>query len=646
MIFEWWTTDTKGGTFVEWLFNTTSFLPYIGNSLNDIFYQGLLFDACTLFTTNEWVTTYTNSLCNVSTRDNQVYTVALSTGVIRSDGTPLTIDDVYFTYADILVGNQWDIPALSVYSDITIERNINNTLKVTFPKKSPDNNLFFTQFILPKHILSEKDLMFYRDTFARQIVYTNCASIKPGSSDANSLIFDVTKCSDTKLWFYQIKTFADYESFIASVSNPAQSIIDVYVWSDQTSWYTAKELISNDYVSVFFNTTSERLRVRWRRSLAWLIQGAFYNGEETNYIVKDQWVFNKFVSTGTNVSEFLQRITPDASISKKDLEDSWVKALTGTSLQLFEKERKYAYYTTGKASNITIQLILDQVYDNVGFSIESKDFGGFKTLYKDKKEAWHTITASSFQPGLNTITFYTKNKEGKKINIGSLLLYILSDQVSAETSVADDAKITIIYQYNATSDFVIQRLKSIFLEAEILPYFEFVWFQTASELEGKLLTNTYDIAIMNIEKWLKRDIGPILRASEPHINPSQYVNPQFISLFDQYIQSQETSTAVRNQLQEIYIRDVPFIILGKEVQFLHVKDTMYNRLAGVLTGKLYEHTRRDIIYKNVVLTNNIHIDISQTKGISWFLDFVWDTLYNGFVPSVDAASNTGSTNDI
>jgi hypothetical protein len=55
---------------------------------------------------------------------------------------------------------------LDGYSNISIIANEENeTLQVVFPKASVDNMIFFTNFILPAHLLANQDLETYVRTF-------------------------------------------------------------------------------------------------------------------------------------------------------------------------------------------------------------------------------------------------------------------------------------------------------------------------------------------------------------------------------------------------------------------------------------------------------------------------------------------------
>lgn len=171
----------------------------------------------------------------------------------------MSIDDVYFTYNSIIKSNMWQLTNLAAYKDISIEKLPNNSLKVSFAKKSVDNSLFFSQFILPKHILENTDFTYYTTTFARNPVYTNCSSIKSQATDDYSLIFDMKNCQDTNLGFYQIKNLESYDKFVQNTPDPSASIIDAYIGHGQLAGYVTKDLISNNYVTLFFNTKSEKL---------------------------------------------------------------------------------------------------------------------------------------------------------------------------------------------------------------------------------------------------------------------------------------------------------------------------------------------------------------------------------------------------
>ncbi len=75
--YAWFSSDqlsSKGGTFVEGIFDTTSYLPYLRSDVQSLFYQGLLFNSCLKESDNGSIV---SDLCDVTTTDNQTYTVTL-----------------------------------------------------------------------------------------------------------------------------------------------------------------------------------------------------------------------------------------------------------------------------------------------------------------------------------------------------------------------------------------------------------------------------------------------------------------------------------------------------------------------------------------------------------------------------------------
>ncbi|MEI6119237.1 MAG: hypothetical protein WCP92_08850 [bacterium] len=115
--------------------------------------------------------------------------------------------------------NMWKLPLLNQYSDITIVKDVNNTLKVTFPNSSSDNILFFTNYILPQHMLANSEVSDYTSLFAFKPVYSNCANLVSQSNDEYSLIFNLANCNQSNLNFYQVKNTTSFEAFTTSINN-------------------------------------------------------------------------------------------------------------------------------------------------------------------------------------------------------------------------------------------------------------------------------------------------------------------------------------------------------------------------------------------------------------------------------------------
>lgn len=78
----------------------------------------------------------------------------------------MSIEDIYFTYEKILRSNIWDIKTLTTYQDVKVSLEADQKIKIIFPTSTTDNNLFFTAYILPKHVLEYANLEMYKTIFA------------------------------------------------------------------------------------------------------------------------------------------------------------------------------------------------------------------------------------------------------------------------------------------------------------------------------------------------------------------------------------------------------------------------------------------------------------------------------------------------
>jgi len=95
---------------------------------------------------------FKDDLCHVRTTDYKTFLIKIADDKKWSDGDPITLNDVLFTYNDIIVNNAWVLSTLDNYQNIEINAS-EKKLEVIFPYPSIDNQIFFTNFILPQHAL-------------------------------------------------------------------------------------------------------------------------------------------------------------------------------------------------------------------------------------------------------------------------------------------------------------------------------------------------------------------------------------------------------------------------------------------------------------------------------------------------------------
>lgn len=611
--------SSKGGTFVEWIFDSTSYLPYLRTDEQSYFYQWLLFNSCLKHILTNTGSFYQQDLCEITTTDEQSYLLSFSGNAIRSDWTPLNIDDIIFSYDDVVVKNKRNIKSLSIYNDIKISRESSNQLRILFPRASIDNKLFFTQYILPKHILQDFDFQSYRDVFSVQPIYTNCANIVPQTNDQYSLIFNLVNCKDTHLNFYQIKNLISFDQFKNSDKGPENSIIDVYLWENALSGYTDKKLMTNKIVTVFFNTNSDKLRVRTRRALGWLIKRNFYTTGYDNYVIKNaDGLFDVFLSTGLNIKEYLNTIESD-TISKKDLVDSKVQELP-TSISITGNEQKLVFFIEQENTPKSLNIRFSNTYDSVSLEHQGKTIYDKTYNSKNKKATFKLLDAGSFEHGINKYILHGTQK-WKKFTIATIDIYNIIPRPTTSTTINP---ISVVYFNSPNYLPIIERIKTIFEKAEISEYFSFIWIDDPDEFQSTLLLWDYDISLNTIDMWERKDITKLFATDSAKTNPSQYQNQNLISLLQQYTSKQDIK--ILNQINEIYAKDMPFVILGKAFVPIHIKDKLVNKIYTTTWTQLYDFNWRNTIYTTLELVNNLHIDWKKVWDFKNFSKFIKESL--------------------
>ncbi|HPC34784.1 MAG TPA: hypothetical protein PLP73_03890, partial [Candidatus Absconditabacterales bacterium] len=561
---------------------------------------------------------YKNKLCDVSTRDYKTYHVSLLTGGIRSDGVPLSIEDVFFTYDEIIRHNSFKLTHLDKYSDISVEME-GNKVKVVFENSSEDNSLFFANYILPKHALLSPNIDMYQQSFAIEPVYSNCAKIKSQSTDQYSLIFDLSDCKDTNLGFYQIKNTISFNNFKESINQLNGSIIDAYIGDENLKGYQTINLESNRLVTLFFNTKSEKMTVRLRRALGGLIENKFFDSDEDEYMKKyDRDIFVKYTSTGANIGEFLNRIDTKGGLGKQELIESGINEFTG-NLNFSNKQKAYAFYTEDSKQEFMLNLKFENSYDKIAIQHNSGDLYYPSTYSKKNQSANYGIASKNknLNLGLNSYTIFGFNKD-KKEQIGSINLYNLYNNTNNGVGIKEDLK--ILYFDNNLSNYIIAKLKQIFKDMAIEDRFTYKKSSDINELEGILTAGEYDIYLNIIDMGLTTDMSKLFSVENPKNNPSQYSNARLVSLLKQYNESKNKSKIIE-EINNIHSTDMPIVVLGRQYIKLNLKESMLNKL-DIEKLNMYEYNRRNEIYNNLSLTENIYIDKEKAKNLKNFWDFI------------------------
>ncbi len=576
---KWW-------TFVEGIYEPISYLPYRWDHEKNHFYQTLLFPGC-----EGWIDW---SLCDITTTDDKVYTITIKTWHQWSDKSPFTLDDIIFSYQDIVISNLWEQPYLSQYQDIFMSESEENAnaLLITFPTATTENRKFFELPIIPYHSMKELDLEEYVKKFALKPITLSCVRLET-SSDSDSLIFDLSSCNNSYINYYQIKSFESLQQ-LQDHLNSLKNIVSFYYGNSDGHGYNLLPIQDNYFITMFFNTKSTKLSPRIQRSVGWFVDYNLWQQSHTWYMTKYEWLLSRYQTTGGNLWEYIKEKNPYLAYDKALLEQGGVRSLPNV-FTIDRAKRKSAFYlnaTDQKEYSFTIETT-DPVLNLKAKSDKSVRYLTTKSENNNKK---HTITFSIWADQqvvewLNSITvggtvLWTKQE------VASIDIYYLG-----KTSITNTInKLKIITLDNKISNYLRAKLQQSFEQYNIQDLFEFVVYTNKDDFLKAIAAKDYDIVLSTIKMESLADIHTILNSQDPQINQSLYFNPTL----NQFV-AENRRTDVRN----IFSTEMPFFIVGQMMKPYWLRsDVIFN-----YTGDYSETNLRDIIIKNVSTVSR-----NQIKG--------------------------------
>lgn len=611
VVSKWW-------TYIEWLTSSTSYLPYLNTDPQSYFYQSLLFRSCMDFQREEnWQVVYTPDLCNVETQDNQNYTVTLKDQVSWSNWVPMSINDLFFTFQDIIALNKLDFSWNEIRNGTEVTQE-SDVITVTFPTQSSDNMLFFTNHILPKHVLLEPNIDMYKQDFGRSPVYNWCAKIQEQSKDIYSLIFDLSECSDSNIAYYQLKQIGTIDDFAATLEWWKWSIIDTYIWSQTLTWYSKQELMTDKYAILFFNTDSNNMLVRTRRALWWFIK---YNLDFSNtdlFHEYDWTLFNQFWSTWTNLEDFIELSAWD-SISRKSLMDSWVWEIP-EEISIRDTNRAFLYYVDEFTDSAELNLSFAWWnYPELWIKYMDWDVEEVDNYDDDDRTATYEISIEeeNLQPGNNTYAIYGINWN-KEDRLSTINIYKIPS--ASEIAQDDTNQINVIYLDNDYSKYIINSIRELLKQEWVIDSFDFETVDSLADLETKTLIWDYDIVLGIVDSSMKEWFYKFITSDSVLINPTNYTNPMMSSLLKEYESNNNDSGTIQD-INELYANDMPFVVLSTEKAFVNIKDTILQKLEDKDLFR-HEYNWQQNIYNNLSLTENIYIDNNVIWSFENFKNYI------------------------
>ncbi|MDR2189933.1 MAG: hypothetical protein LBP53_01795 [Candidatus Peribacteria bacterium] len=615
--------NKKGGTFVEGIFDQVSYLPYLKNDEQSTFYQGILFRSCLHHYKADDNGVPLSDMCRVYTEDNQTYSVRIIEDVQWTDGVQVSVDDLFFTYDEIIRQNRRGIPSLNIWNTVNVALE-DGKVKVSFPTATPDNVNFFTQYLLPKHMLGTATLDQYRTDFALAPVWNTCASILSQNKDINSLIFDLTKCDMTNFSYYQIKNYGSFEDFDATLQGEKKSIVDVYESPYTLESFTGKNVLTSKLLTIFFNTDSEKVKVRLRRSLGGLIFHNFYTGKYENYLKAYNGTFlNYFVSEGENVQEFINRVslTDTSDVNQQDLKDSGAKELP-ESITINGVDRKFIFFLQKPETSRNLEIKFSNEFENIKITAPNGSVWTPKSYNKkDKKVSYKLTTNDNLTVGANQYQIQGTIK-GKTYTIASIDVYVF-ETLSTQTAEENKRKLNVLYYSEPASIFAAQQLKMIFKEAGILENFVFEEVAHPEELEGKLLMGSYDLYIGSVDLGSKKDMLALFATEDSLLNPSKYRNPILSSLIKQY--TKRPTQNIIGEINVVLAQDMPVVLLGTIYTPLQMKTAIAQEVFA--DGKdIYAEHWRWKIFTTYSIVHNVRIDPKNAFNWEHFKSFIQENI--------------------
>lgn len=547
---------TKGWTLIEGVTSNITYIPKI-KAFDDRFYKNLFFRSCLSVSVSGGKTSYDTDLCEVMTNDDKTFLVQLETTGAWSDGAPVSIDDILFTYQNIVQQNIWDLPQYRNYANIAVQKSSNSSLTVSFPQASPENIHFFTELILPVHIVKWWSWNEYTANFPLNFVTNGCASLA-NSRDPNSFIFNLSECPDSWLKYYQVKNYP----LEKLMKDPG--IVDIYLWSEAIPWYNTAAIMTNNYVWLFFNMQIGKLSIYARKNLIALTNKYLYNPENNTPLTKEHFLFEWFptqVTDKTTISgigapfalTWVETLPRELTIAADD-------AATGSGDE-YKVTPPKAYYTLARFE----EPLSIKITHSEGREISEARTNYWLIIPLESHLLWEDTIAlkneENLFPWYNEISFVDVNGEIVS-SIG--IFYKTTYQIPKERL------IHIVYNNSdAVHKHVANTMKNIFVHENLNDYFFFDAQENHDEYQKIISSKQYDITLQTLSLGFRKDISPLLLTPEPTINPSMYTNANMAAQVKEFFAAPtETQYSIMSLITKLYTTDLPFFIMGKEMKTL------------------------------------------------------------------------------
>ncbi|MEF2176171.1 MAG: hypothetical protein V3575_06910 [Candidatus Absconditabacteria bacterium] len=618
----------KGGTLLEATFDKASYIPYITTSNSDNFYKSFLFNSCLQPYVDGTKIEYKDDLCIVSTKDNKTYTITINSGQSWSDEALITIDDVYFTYNTIIKENVWQLPVLEKFKNLSIEFT-GDSILVTFPLPSIDNKIFFTNYILPKHIVDGLSLDDYLERYSSKPVKTGCANIKSESVTSDGFVFDMSDCDNTFVKYYQVKSFPNKAVFEDYVKT--NKTIDIFIDSLALSGYNQNKVILNKFVGIFYNTTKSNVDQETRRAFSNYFNSSIMTGNYNEYIIEDKFLFDADIKSDMLHKRLDQVASGIKSTVLVDIEIPDFPSKV--DLNVID-EKQVEYYLGEIKERFSFAGTLKGGFDSISISHNGRGEYKLQSYTSGSNSFFYNLSPvfNNIVKGKNTyeVKGYTDGKGETLINVIVYYMEKPKQEIKNENTIL---KYTVVYFEDEVSNFIVNNLKNSLEIDGLNKYFDFIGFLSADDFRTRLSNQDYDIVIRGVDMGLKRDISALFQINDnPEVNPSLYKNIDLASLINQYFITEDSlKKKIKGEIDVIYQKEIPFIILGKTYGILNVRDG----LDFAYPERLYDYWFRKDYGGNIQLSYKPYIEKEKLLNYNNFITFI----KNGLKFDLDITNN-------
>ena len=578
--------------------------PYIANNYYSKYVQHLLFRSCL---NDLWQ----NDLCEVSTNDRKTFYVKITGDNYWSDGRKITLDDVFFTYNDVIKNNSFNLWNPIPNNLLDVEKLSWNTLKVVFSDTTVNNWSFFKQPILPKHILFWATKDFYVLDFIKNFVNSTCVKIDSKSNFKTTIVLDYKNCKNYYFDKYQFNLVTNWKDLKKYLTGSIK--LDLFNWYEnfQPQKFNKYDILLPTRYALFWNVKKQT-----NSKIKAFLSKKFIEALKSNEVLSNRLAFNGY---------WLFKL-PEINLSSWDIKNILLQNLSVQKQQQYQDTlqkitKDYLIYT-GENKSYFVKSIQDKLafywtlttwYSKIAISANSGNVYFLKTYIPFSKKFKYVVSEKfkNIKPWENNYVIYGSSGD-KLVKIWNIKLFYKKIVYPKFKLEVPDFKVVYLNSNldSLIGDIIVKVLTKIYPGKVIVDKVG------QTEYTKILKSQDYDLAIWSINfDW--KDISYIFLSKDPLSNPSNFVNPNFANLIKQDLLAPlNKKKKIFSNLNKIYQQVIPVVILGNEKMWLFV-----NKKYKIPNLDYSYFSNRKKMLKYFVITY-IKKPITSNISFNWFVDFI------------------------